>query len=73
MLNKHIFLLLIGFVLVGYSLFRIARRRISNAKFFNTSIKEMRGKTEKTEDVFGSNVKWVINDRKQKPEDTEKP
>lgn len=73
MLNKQIFLLLLGFALVAYSLFRIARKRVSNAKFFNTTIKTMRGKTEKKEDVYGSDVKWVINERKKEPPDTKEP
>lgn len=73
LLNNPIFVFIIGAAILAFSLLRLTRSRMKKMKPYDQYIKDVKLKTEKKDDEFGRDVKWVINERKPEGKHTEEP
>ena len=73
LLNEPIFAFIIGVAILAFSLLRLTRSRMKKMKPYDQYIKDIKLKTEKKDDEFGHDVKWVINERKPEGKHTEEP
>lgn len=62
--KTHIFIFILGVVILAISIFRLTRKRLEESEPYDQYIKRKKLKELKKEDEFGRNVKWVVDERK---------